>query len=85
MQGISNYLDYRWKHPRLSGGDGPSVPQLQKPKGKLTDNPLHLLLCNVLGVDVTHSHANMAAERWAKENQETFKAELQQEVGESGR
>ncbi len=53
-------------------------------KGKSSEDPFHLLLCNVLGVDVTCTCANTAAEWWAKDNGDQFKSELQHEVSGNG-
>ncbi|KAK0231991.1 hypothetical protein EDD85DRAFT_955828 [Armillaria nabsnona] len=81
--GIFNWLNYRWKHPKKNRENLPiSQPAT---KSKASDSPLHLLLCHVLSVNVSHTRANTAAEWWAKDNDEAFKTKLQQEVGGSGR
>ncbi len=53
-------------------------------KGKSLEDPFHLLLCNVLGVNVMCTCANTAAEQWAKDNGNQFKSELQHKVGGNG-
>ncbi|PBK88778.1 hypothetical protein ARMGADRAFT_1033764 [Armillaria gallica] len=63
--GIYNWLDYQWKCPQKTAQDGPTV-WVQNAKGKSSEDPFHLLLCNVLGVD---------------DNGDQFKSKLQHEVG----
>ncbi|SJL17955.1 uncharacterized protein ARMOST_21526 [Armillaria ostoyae] len=42
---IYNWLNYRWKHPT----SGPSPASSRNPK---SEDPLHLLLCNIAGVEI---------------------------------
>ncbi|SJL14289.1 uncharacterized protein ARMOST_17745 [Armillaria ostoyae] len=68
---IYNWLDYRWKHPK----SGPA-PILTNQRNLKVADPLHLLLCNVTGLNIGWSRALTAAEHWSKENYEAVKVDM---------
>ncbi|SJL16401.1 uncharacterized protein ARMOST_19925 [Armillaria ostoyae] len=75
---IYNWLNYRWKHPT----SGPSPASSHNPK---SEDPLHLLLCNVAGVEIGRLRALTAAEHWLKDNFEQIKRDLEGETTSEGR
>ncbi|KAK0433184.1 hypothetical protein EV421DRAFT_1910335 [Armillaria borealis] len=75
---IYNWLNYRWKYPK----NGPSPANSRNPK---SEDPLHLLLCSVSGVDIRRSRALTAVEHWSKDHFEEIKRELEGETTAEGR
>ncbi|SJL12102.1 uncharacterized protein ARMOST_15523 [Armillaria ostoyae] len=85
---IYNWLDYWWKHPKATRSiefspATSSLPLHQKKSSSV--DPLHLLLCNIVGIKTSRTRANTAVERWAKDHHEELKPEMQQKVGDAGR